>query len=154
MTRKDITKASTPRPGKDRRLVLTQTEIERFIVRLRASGAHHVVLPLLMIIEDVLSDRDIGASEWKAGAEYLASETSREGLKHLMNRVARAMRDGNPGRQAARRTLVRLIQIGYGDDAPGTGRGGKDDSTFLEELREWHGSSAAMAETEDTPQDA
>ena len=96
--------------------IFSETEIERFVEKLKAVGVLDVLLPFVLIIEDLLRDEDINAIEWQAAADYLVTEGPDEGLKKLMVRVAKAVGEGKQGREAARRAVMHLLEQGYAWD--------------------------------------
>ena len=108
-------KIVTPRKRKAAaiRPLLSQKEIEAFVMKLSRAGAIDVLLPFVLIIEDLLRDEEIGAPAWQAAAGYLVKGDRNPDLKNLMSRVARAMRQGAEGRQAARRAVMAILERGY-----------------------------------------
>ena len=59
----------------------------------------------------------IGEKEWRAAIDYLAEEDQGEGFRKLISLVIEALSRGDDGRRAARRTVRRILEIGYDLDS-------------------------------------
>ena len=115
--------------------ILSRREIARFASKLQASEASELLLPAVMMIEDLLWDKFLGEKEWQAGIDYLAAEDHGEGFRWLIDRVIAALGRGDEGRRAARWTLRRILEIGYDLD-PVTSPESHESLEVVQMLRE------------------
>ena len=100
-----------------KRFVLTETEMQR-VATLKATAADGIVLLMLRMLEDVLWDYAIGPPVWKAVRNNLVTTGFSEGvgIGLFVSRVIQAFREGEAGREAAERTLWRIVDLAYPPD--------------------------------------
>lgn len=114
-TNEKRTRSANRQPGRTRpaTTILSRREIARFTKRLEQSEGRELLLPAVLMLEDLLWDLTLGGKEWQAAIDYLAAEDESEGFRELISRVIAALGRGGDGRRAARCTLRRILEIGY-----------------------------------------
>ncbi|PYP83805.1 MAG: hypothetical protein DMF61_22005 [Blastocatellia bacterium AA13] len=107
--------ATRQRNGVERRTpgILSRRDITRFASTVRDSQGSEVLLALILIMEDLLSDDSIGKNEWQAALNYLIAEQRQVGFRKLVPRIIAALDKSGNYRQAARGALQRILEIGY-----------------------------------------
>ena len=93
--------------------LLSQSDVERIIWDLNDARVLNVLLPFVLIIEDLLRDTELETEEWQAAAHYLIQEGGDGHINRLMSLVAGALREGEEGRYAAQRAMMAVLARGY-----------------------------------------
>ena len=102
--------------GRDVETILDETEIKKLMRELNAENKLHLLMALLIIIEDIVAKQSAPARKAKDRTASPAAMPTHESMRQLMSRVAEALNSGSNGREAARRMLTRIIEICYGED--------------------------------------
>ena len=102
--------------GRDVETILDETEIKKLMRELMADGKLHLLMALLIIIEDIVANKSAPARKARDRTPSPARMPTHESMRHLMSRVTEVLNQGRNGRQAAERMLTRIIEICYGED--------------------------------------